>query len=1034
MLFKKIFNKFIPVLIIALILIPDFKGSGSARDKYKTDFRKPGGVKKSIDEAVGIVDVGKLQHSVFNNGYLGTWGWSGYVVPELPAGWYKGYGYIPDFTMMVAIPEGPWTPRYYDPATGNSLSMGPTVSEKYLSNDFGPTAGHWGRYHSGKVTVGDVLPGSPPLAQMPIMATSTIPESWPDLDGDGVGDWPGPWARDPATDTVIVGQFTGDKEVFFGINDFDVDDQGQLYAYGEDVTQGYPTGIQFNIHVIGYGRSFAEDFLFFPMQIINTSRWDYKGVYVGFYLDVDAEEYDLGGIINDRFDWMKFLKEEYEEENDTTYQYNMAYIFETFPWERPEVAYTAVKLLETPEDETGVQLGLTDWHWFNWEERPGNVQTAVREWEQFKVISGGSKTTLWNSAAGTWGDFTVSSGDLIYSDTLSTGQVLELIPLELDSYFHEDRVSGTLDPHFDDWHQIIDEERTNLDAVFIMSSGPFDLAAGDTTTFSFALIMGDDEEDLKLNARTAQLMYNLNYLGADPPRAPNVTAVPGDGYVTLYWDDVAEQSTDILTGYRDFEGYKVYRSIRDPQENQWGEPVTDGSGNVVGFVPIAQYDLVDAIKGEDPEYPHLDRGSNTGLVHSYTDYDVINGITYWYSVTAYDRGISDVNPDSLNPDGWANLNYLENAKGNNPKITPNLVEVVPGPRSAGYVPPSFAFRDTLSPDPDSLGKGSIVIQVLIPDSVKDKSYSIIFDDTTSPGRQLFSLIDDAGRVIIDRSPRTNGEDTTPIFDGMRVVVKAYDELGFRDRRWSRVGGDTSTFEFGDLTAESKPVPADYEVRFESASAETLLALRVYNITNDVTVALDTLNLRLESGSRRITFMEQVDGDTVDTWSITLSWQTDEQIYDTVIVGTDTTFLYQKVFPVAPVPGDRMLYRTNKPFYSGDVFSFRTSSSSVNLEREDLLDRVRVVPNPYIVTADWERSGSAKQIAFTNLPPVATIYVYTLTGELVRKIERRRRDTSVGWEWWNLLNESNQEISYGLYIYVVETPDGKKKVGKFAVIK
>ena len=49
--------------------------------------------------------------------------------------------------------------------------------------------------------------------------------------------------------------------------------------------------------------------------------------------------------------------------------------------------------------------------------------------------------------------------------------------------------------------------------------------------------------------------------------------------MTLYWDNVAEQAVDPLTGTRDFEGYKIYRSedytfsdvytITDAQLNEW---------------------------------------------------------------------------------------------------------------------------------------------------------------------------------------------------------------------------------------------------------------------------------------------------------------------------------------------------------------------------------------------------------------------------------------------------------------------------------
>ena len=36
--------------------------------------------------------------------------------------------------------------------------------------------------------------------------------------------------------------------------------------------------------------------------------------------------------------------------------------------------------------------------------------------------------------------------------------------------------------------------------------------------------------------------------------------------------------------------------------------------------------------------------------------------------------------------------------------------------------------------------------------------------------------------------------------------------------------------------------------------------------------------------------------------------------------------------------------------------------------------------------------------------------------------------------WNVRTVNNQEVAPGLYIYAVETPEGKKHIGKFAVIR
>jgi hypothetical protein len=126
-------------------------------------------------------------------------------------------------------------------------------------------------------------------------------------------------------------------------------------------------------------------------------------------------------------------------------------------------------------------------------------------------------------------------------------------------------------------------------------------------------------------------------------------------------------------------------------------------------------------------------------------------------------------------------------------------------------------------------------------------------------------------------------------------------------------------------------------------------------------------------------------------------------------------------------------RTNKPVRIGDTFRFTVEKLSYAAKVTDQdLQQIRVVPNPYMVTAGWELTSTQKRIAFTNLPPTCTVEIYTLTGELVRRIERSGSTSST--EMWNLLNTSNGMVAYGLYLYTVTAPGGAKYLGKFAVIR
>jgi hypothetical protein len=77
----------------------------------------------------------------------------------------------------------------------------------------------------------------------------------------------------------------------------------------------------------------------------------------------------------------------------------------------------------------------------------------------------------------------------------------------------------------------------------------------------------------------------------------------------------------------------------------------------------------------------------------------------------------------------------------------------------------------------------------------------------------------------------------------------------------------------------------------------------------------------------------------------------------------------------------------------------------------------------------------RQVQFINLPPVCTIKIYTIAGELVKTIEHEESFWN-GREPYNLLNKENMEIAYGVYIWHVDASAVGlgDKIGKFAVIK
>jgi len=107
----------------------------------------------------------------------------------------------------------------------------------------------------------------------------------------------------------------------------------------------------------------------------------------------------------------------------------------------------------------------------------------------------------------------------------------------------------------------------------------------------------------------------------------------------------------------------------------------------------------------------------------------------------------------------------------------------------------------------------------------------------------------------------------------------------------------------------------------------------------------------------------------------------------------------------------------------------------------------VYPNPYRLSDDYNTNGwenprglepdaeRARKMTFTNIPDTCTISIWSLDGDLVRKIEHAKpsgaSDATV--EVWNLITRNTQSVKTGLYVYSIESRFGTD-IGKLVVIK
>ena len=267
------------------------------------------------------------------------------------------------------------------------------------------------------------------------------------------------------------------------------------------------------------------------------------------------------------------------------------------------------------------------------------------------------------------------------------------------------------------------------DGDFIYGSGYFPLLAGQTERLSLALVYGEDLDDLIENKRTVQNIYNNNYRFPPPPQKPTLTAVAGDGKITLYWNRTAEEHPDPITKQEDFQGYKLYRAT-DSNFNDVRN-VTNAHGLVEGYMPIMQWDKDDEINGyfypsnelfqQTKGYSYY-LGDDSGLVHSYVDEDVVNGRTYYYALVAYDHGDTDKNIFPAE-----NSKFISILSTGEVVTDINTIAITPTAKAAGYTLDSAIEVNHKA----GIATGGIGIEIIDETALTGHSYRVEFFDTSN---------------------------------------------------------------------------------------------------------------------------------------------------------------------------------------------------------------------------------------------------------------------------------------------------------------
>jgi hypothetical protein len=167
------------------------------------------------------------------------------------------------------------------------------------------------------------------------------------------------------------------------------------------------------------------------------------------------------------------------------------------------------------------------------------------------------------------------------------------------------------------------------------------------------------------------------YILPAPPSPPRVRVVPDNQKVTVYWDRSAEASVDPISGKKDFEGYRIYRTNAgvdlDPNK------VLNSS-----FILVNEFDRTDdsvfyntGFNAVALNQPITFDGDTTKYWYKKEITSQLNGWQYVYTVTAFDAGDPANNVESLESSRIQNARRVfpgtmpADAQNVEPRVYPN---------------------------------------------------------------------------------------------------------------------------------------------------------------------------------------------------------------------------------------------------------------------------------------------------------------------------------------------------------------------------
>lgn len=547
-----------------------------------------------------------------------------------------------------------------------------------------------------------------------------------------------------------------------------------------------PLGINVHLETYAWNYAYTEAFVILNYKITNVSEYPINDVYAGFWLDAAVgnmnytNHYEPGG----GWSW-------YDNMNGFDIDYDMGYQFDYDGDDGFAESYFGIRYLGSSGLQDDIQVNYDQWQWAT----PSSLAYAdyvmpVDDAGRYEVMQGRHTGKYFNAV--TAGGIPTAADDVAsWMLVLMAGPLGSLQPgesldvsyaivcglwagtdigdtparranLRLNSdwakiaYNGEDvDGDGKLDPNEDvNGNGELDEGEDEYSAELdLNANGRWD--AGEQ-------IFGDGdgnldiEEDVYFNSLKGIEGGNQvidRYILPSPPPSPELLVIPGDGQVTLYWNDISEQYEDPITREKDFEGYRVYSSPKT------ADIYADNT-------LLAQFDQVNNL-GYDTGFRQVKIDTiidDKNYSYKFVNKNLLSGWPgeYWYSVTAFDKGNPNNNLPSLESSVLENKTYaVPGSPAQTAGSTKMPVSVFPNPYKAQALWDGTGDREKMLWFINLPAKATIRIYTLAGDVVDE----IVHDGESYSGQDV--------RLMAERI----GGNNTVLSGGMHAwdLISAYDQ-------------------------------------------------------------------------------------------------------------------------------------------------------------------------------------------------------------------------------------------------------------------